>query len=138
MTAVIVGMLLVVIAAVVVLAVVAVPQLREGRRVLTPQGRDQVSEARRRAAGMASQARRAAGDVADQAGQAGQKAAARRAEKQQASQQEPAAVDLREAPAPGPARPSVPRPVPTRPRTRSAERSLSWEHLEPGPRHARG
>lgn len=127
-TAVIVWMLLVVIAGVVVLAVVAVPQLREGRRVLTPGGREQVSEARRRARTVASQARRVATDVADQAGQ---KAATMRADRAAGSEPGPGPApraDLVRAPV---------RRLPVR-RARVADRGLSWEHLEPGPRHARG
>ena len=75
MTPVIVGMLLCVAAAAVILAIVAVPKVRDGAPLLTGEGEDAVREARRRAAAVARQAKRRAQSAAQQA--AAQAAAAR-------------------------------------------------------------
>jgi hypothetical protein len=63
----IIGMLVCVLAAAVVMVAVALPRLRQGARVLTPTGREQVTDARRRAMALAAQAKERATLVAEQA-----------------------------------------------------------------------
>lgn len=60
-------MLVCVIAAGIVMVAVALPQLRQGARVLTPSGRAQIKDARRRAVYLARQGRERATTVSDQA-----------------------------------------------------------------------
>lgn len=67
MKATIIGMLVCVMAAAVVMVAVALPRLRQGARVLTPTGREQVTDARRRAMALAAQAKERAALVAEQA-----------------------------------------------------------------------
>lgn len=67
MKATIIGMLVCVLAAAVVMVAVALPRLRQGARVLTPAGREQVTDARRRAMALAAQAKERAAVVAEQA-----------------------------------------------------------------------
>lgn len=102
-------MVLVVLVAVVVLAVVAVPQVREGRTVLTPQGRDSVRLARRTAGRAARQAREKAAEV----GQGTRERAASLRERGPGSAAPPAtAAQLAAAPAPELASVPVPEPAP--------------------------
>ncbi len=121
-------MLVVVLAALVVLAVVAVPKMREGRPLLTPDGRERVDQARRVAAERTRDARRRASDLAGQAADRTRSRGAAAPAANRPVREEPV-VDLRVAERTATASPSPPA-GPTRP--------LAWEQDQaPGPRHAR-
>ena len=157
----IIGMLVCIVAAAVVMVAVALPRLRQGARVLTPAGREQVTDARRRAMALAAQARERAAVVAEQAKE--------RAAREEADEPEPVGgqigsgssdlVDVREAEvvrvggeAVGRTRtlPSIAVPDPSsrerhRPvagvipgvSPRAPHRMSSWNPASTGPRHAR-
>ena len=79
MTPVLVGMALCVLAALVVLALVAIPRVRQGEKLLTPDGEETVRGASRRARAIATQAVDRAGEVAqDVRGRAEEARTARR------------------------------------------------------------
>jgi hypothetical protein len=155
-TTVLLGMGVSVLAALVVLALVAVPRVRSGERLLTPDGEGTVREASRRARALAAQAAGRAGGVAhDVRGRAGavsadvreraHQARSRRAEKNH----EPAeaagtsfdpgespesVIDLRD-PAPVSPAPAGRPETPGVRRLRNAD--LGWGAPRPGPRHGR-
>ncbi|GAB4070971.1 hypothetical protein GCM10028777_37760 [Angustibacter speluncae] len=152
MTALVVWMLVVVVAGLAVLGAVALPKLREGRPLLTQDGRARVERARRAAGERARDARRRASDLA---GQAAERTRSSRTTEEPAvevrERVEPREEPVREEPVPEPVRARAaaredvvdlrtvestatrsPGPLdgPTRP--------LAWEQEQaPGPRHAR-
>jgi hypothetical protein len=144
-------MLVVVLAALVVLAVVAVPKVREGRPLLTRDGRERVEQARRVAAARTRDARRKASDLAGQAADRTRSRGAVAPAPEQPAREQP----VREEPvseeraqrrsAPAPAGEQVV-DLRTTERTATASpsplagptRPLAWEQQQaPGPRHAR-
>jgi hypothetical protein len=149
-------MLVVVLAALVVLAVVAVPKVREGRPLLTRDGRERVEQARRVAAARTRDARRKASDLAGQAADRTRSRGAVAPAPEQPAREEPAREEpAREEPvseeraqrrsAPALAREQVV-DLRTTERTATASpsplagptRPLAWEQQQaPGPRHAR-
>lgn len=156
MTALVVWMLVVVVAGLAVLGAVALPKLREGRPLLTQDGRARVERARRAAGERARDARRRASDLA---GQAAERTRSTRTTEEPAvevrEQVEPREEPVREEPREEPVR----RPVPARAAAREdvvdlravestattspgpldgPTRPLAWEQEQaPGPRHAR-
>ena len=79
MTTVLVGMAVCVIAALLVLALVAVPKVREGEKLLTPDGEETLREASRRARSLSVQAVDRAGEVAADVREKAEGARSRRA-----------------------------------------------------------
>ncbi len=69
----IIAMLVCVLAAGIVMAAVAWPRMRQGARVLTPSGREQVKDARRRAVSLAKQGRERAVTASEQARSRGER-----------------------------------------------------------------
>jgi hypothetical protein len=120
-TVVVLGMLLCVAAAVAVLALVAVPRVREGDRLLTADGEAAVRHARRRARALAGDAKAMADDVR-----------ARRSESRARQDEAPPEAQ----PAPHPPCLSADERRAASARERIA-RSLEWGDPEPGPRHRR-
>lgn len=145
-TALVVWMLVVVAAAVGVLVAVALPKLREGRPLLTQDGRARVERARRAAAERARDARRRTSDLAGQAADRTRRRGPA-AEPEPEPESRPERVRVQRAPAGR----AVPAPEPvvdlraveptvtTSPVPRGGPtRRLAWEQRQaPGPRHAR-
>ena len=157
MTTVLTGMVVVLGIAVAVLLLVAIPRVREGEKILTPDGESAVRDARRRAQAMATQTRGRAGAARDRAVEA----ARERRTRAEAGQRQPAGAASAAAavpPAPAASVGAVPpetvrldepgeereRVVDLRERQRPdvvarqrIARALEWGEPEPGPRHRR-
>lgn len=132
--------------AVAVLALVAIPRVREGEKILTPDGETAVRDARRRAGAMAAQTRDRAGAARTRAGERAREHRARSAAARAARQSPPAEVDLEERARSGGQEPAdaPPRVIDLRERPRPdlaarqrIARALEWGEPEPGPRHRR-
>lgn len=160
MATVLVGMLVSLGLALAVLALVAVPRVREGERILTTDGEVALRDARRRARALAAEARERAEEVRERAAELAAEARERTTERGRPEQGPWTPADGLRPATPAPATPSTGSPraaLPTPPPPADADevidlreqasstaqvrdriaRRLEWGEPEPGPRHRR-